>query len=272
MACIAGYEFDGLDIELFENLLLVRLQCLACCVARRPHEQAQQRLASANARLAARGAAEPYHFLHNIDVEQQIVVLPFRVRLGPARHVDTFGRVGFQFTNEVLVHVFREERYERRHQCCNAREALIQRQVGDVFVLGVGRLPEPAPIAAHVPVAELVDERLDSIACRFGVKIIHGLRAGVYRLVQQCQGPTVDLRSLLDGHMTRKVDVVQPCVQHEKAIGIPERIDKRTCNIRHDIDGDALLHIGRQSREEIPAQCVGADGVEDVVGIDDIAQ
>ena len=38
-------------------------------------------------------------------------------------------------------------------------QALVQRQIGGLFVAALGGLPEPPTVAPHVPVAELIDER-----------------------------------------------------------------------------------------------------------------
>ncbi len=90
--------------------------------------------------------------------------------------------------------------------------------------------------------------------------------------MRQRERPAVDLGTRLDGHVFRNVHLVEARIQHEEAVGVPERVDERTRHVGDDLDGDALRHVGRQPREEIPAQRIGADGVEHVVGIDDVAE
>ena len=269
--CVARDEFDGLDVEFLEDLLLVILQRLCRRIVRCANQQAGQWLPCPYTGLPARGACQPDDLLYNADVMQQFVVPPCRLRLGPGNHVHAVGRIGIDTLHEILVHVLREERYEWRHEFVRSLQALVKRQVGLVLVLGIRRFPEATAIAAHVPVAELIDERLDRLARGLGIVIVERFRNDRDRLVCERERPAVDFGPIFNGHVSRQVDVVQSRVQNEKTVGVPERVDERARDVGDDLHGYAFRHVRRQPREEIPPQRIGADRIEHVVWIDDIA-
>src|SRR5690606_27361974 len=121
------------------------------------------------------------------------------------------------------------------------------------------------------PVAERVDERFDCLSRGLRIIGVHRRRTGPDRLVQPGQRPAVDLRPFLYRRADSEVDAVEPGVQHEEAVRIPERIDKGTRNVRNNVYRDTLLDIRRDTRREVPAQGIGADGIEHVVRVDDVA-
>ena len=92
------------------------------------------------------------------------------------------------------------------------------------------------------------------------------------RLARSFAERDLPIAAFLDSHVPAQIHVVKTRVEHEEAVRIPERVDERARDIGNDVDGDSFLYVGRQAREEMPAQCVGANGVEHVVRIDDIAQ
>ena len=174
--------------------------------------------------------------------------------------------------HEVLVERLGQERRERREHVGQRREALVKRVECGALVVTVGGLPEPAPVAAHVPVRELVHERLDGRTRGLRVEAFERVRNVGKRALLERDGPTVDLGSRGRIAALGVIDVLEPGVQHEETVGVPERVDERTRDIGDDVDGDAFLHVGRDAREEIPAQRIGADRVEHVVGVEDITE
>lgn len=93
-------------------------------------------------------------------------------------------------------------------------------------IFWIGGLPETTPITPYIPVAELIDERLERLARRLRVKIVQRFRDRCNCLVQERQRPTVDLRTFFGRHLSTQVHVVETCVENEKTVGIPKRIDK----------------------------------------------
>ena len=61
---------------------------------------------------------------------------------------------------EVLIHRLRQERHDRGEQFRQRHQHRVQRLIGGQFVGALFALPEAAPVAADVPVAQLVIDEL----------------------------------------------------------------------------------------------------------------
>ena len=85
-------------------------------------------------------------------------------------------------------------------------QALVQRQVRRSFVRRIGRFPETPTVATHIPVAQLIDKRLDRLARRLGIVVFERSRRSRNRLVRQCQRPTIDFRSVLWSDVLTKIN------------------------------------------------------------------
>jgi hypothetical protein len=54
--------------------------------------------------------------------------------------------------------------------------------------------------------------------------------------MQKRQRPAIDFRTFLYRHRFGQVNLVEPCVEHEETVRVPEGIDKGTGNVGNDID------------------------------------
>ena len=169
------------------------------------------------------------------------------------------------------MHGFGDERHDRRHQPIHRMQALVEGQVGGLLVRPGRRLPEPSAIAPHVPVAQLVDEGFDRPPRREHVVRLQRLRRVGHGAMQQRERPAVDLGTLGERDVLGQVDAIELRVHHEERVGVPPGVDEPGRHSAHEVDGDALLRLRRDPARQVPAQGVGADVVEDVVGVDDVA-
>ena len=90
--------------------------------------------------------------------------------------------------------------------------------------------------------------------------------------MRQCERPAINFGSILNSDWLTQIDVVDARVENKKTVSVPEGIDERTRNVCNDVDRDTFLYVGRQACKEIPAQCIRTDRIEDIIGIDDIAE
>ena len=93
------------------------------------------------------------------------------------------------------MHGLADERHERREQAVDGLEALVERQVRRLLVRAARGFPEAPAVAAHVPVAELVDEALDRGAGAQRIVVVERRRRRRDRLLEQRQDPAIDLRA-----------------------------------------------------------------------------
>ena len=63
--------------------------------------------------------------------------------------------------DQVLPHLVGQERHHRRHAAHRLHERVPERLEGGARVLRIVRPPEPRPRQAHVPVGEVIQERLE---------------------------------------------------------------------------------------------------------------
>ena len=74
------------------------------------------------------------------------------------------GRIRVDAADEILVQRLAEERQHRRQQPCQCNQRGVERGIGRTRVAVVGAVPcapEAPARAPHVPVREIVEERLD---------------------------------------------------------------------------------------------------------------
>ena len=100
-------------------------------------------------------------------------------------------------THQVLVHGLGGKGRDRRQQAGEFYQHMIQRGIGLVFIGivfpgGRGALPEAAPAAAHVPVAQIVQEGGDRQRGAQRIGILQRLRHQRHDLVQARQHPAVE--------------------------------------------------------------------------------
>ena len=151
-----------------------------------------QRLARLDRRGVARGAAHLDDAPRRRHVERHAGVDGRLVGDRPGAQVHALGRRGVDRAHQVLVQLLGDERRERRQQLGDRHERLVQRVVGGQLVGVALALPEAAPAAAHVPVAEVVDELLDGAAGAGGVVGLEAVGDVLDQRVQLAHEPAVD--------------------------------------------------------------------------------
>ena len=122
-------------------------------------------------------------------------------------------------------------------------QALVKGQVGRTLVLGIGGFPEAAPVSTNVPVAQLIDKRLDRITGGLCVVVVHCLGTAPDRLVHQRQRPAVDLRTLSCRYVGAQIHIIQPRVQNKEAVSVPECIDEGADHGGDDFHRDAFRRV-----------------------------
>ena len=151
------------------------------------------------------------------------------------------------------------------------REHLVEGRVGGALVGVELTLPEPTPVAAHVPVREVVDERLDGTrGAHRVVAIERDPRLGNQR-VEARQDPSVKERSRL-GHAVDLVrrPAVQAGVRDEEAVGVPERQEESAHHLVAGPVAEAEVDRGIGGRVH-PAHHVRADALRGLVERDRVA-
>ena len=171
-----------------------------------------------------------------------------------------------------------DERAERRQQQRQRGQHRVQRRLRGQGVAG-GRVgvgaPEAAAAAAHVPVGEVVDEvgqggrRRQAARTSSSASVTAAVVLARRDRIQRSSGPRSAGAGI--GGIGR-VELVQRRVGREEA----ERVPQREQHVPHGgVDGAERRpgrRPGRALAEHPPAHGVGAPGVEDRPGVDDVAE
>ena len=155
------------------------------------HERAAQRLAHLELRLVARREPERHDRARAAPSRASSVVVD---RAPRRRRASRRGAPTRRSAARLLVQLVGDERAERREQQRDGAQALVQRRVRG----GVGRLPEPRPRAAHVPVREVVDEALERLRAAQRVERLE--RVGDRRRRCACRRERIHRSSTCVGH------------------------------------------------------------------------
>ena len=145
-------------------------------------------------------------------------------RCGKSARWTLSGAIGLDAGDEVVPDRIGEVRDDRRHERGQRRQHLVQRRVRGALVGVELALPEPASVAAHVPVGEVVDEGLDRPRGAHRVVAVERLaRLGDER-VEARQDPSVEERAgALDAVGLVGRPAVEAGVRHEEPVRVPER-------------------------------------------------
>ena len=149
----------------------------------------------------------------------------------------------------------------------------MQRGEGGGTVGGVVAAPEPASPRAHVPVGQIINERLERTAGVGGVVARQAVGDRVDGGIEARERPAVHLAAL--GHGRRRVAgreaVGQRCVGGEERVGVPQGEQEATAGLVNHVEAEAE-RIPRALRgEQIPAEGVGAGVVEHRPGLHHVA-
>ena len=142
------------------------------------------------------------------------------------------------------------------------------RQVCERPERGRVAVPEAPARAPHVPVRELVDERLDRVAGARGVVVVEPLADGRHRRRQARERPAVEV-GRRPGELRHVVDVR---VQDVEAVRVPQ-LEQELAHRLADRLGREQVAVPRLlGGQEVPAERVGAVLVDDLPRRDDVPQ
>ena len=178
-------------------------------------------------------------------------------------------------THQVLVELLGKEGRVGREQFRQGDQAFVERLVGRPLVRVVLRLPEAATAAAHVPVREGLDERLDPARGRHRVVIVQPGRHIGDELVELREEPPVELASRLLLVATcfpavGWLPAVDVGIGDEEGVRVPEGEDEAAPHLvaRRPAVVDV---VGRVVPQEEPAHHVHAHALRRVVEPDGVA-
>ncbi len=163
---------------------------------------------------------------------------------------------------EVVVDLVGRERDQRGQQLRHRHQAGVQRPEG-----GRIAVPEAPARAAHVPVGQLVHERRQRAACARRVVVVQPLGRDFGGRRQARQRPAVQVGQSLG----RGVDVVDVRVQDVEAVGVPEREHELAHRLADRLQREAVAVPRLLRGEVVPAERIGAVGVEHLPGRDHVA-
>jgi len=174
----AGFQrCQTLDVQLVGDVVQ---QCGGHLgLGRQPDEGVSQRLADLDLARLPRGAAGLREGPCRLDLRRQLRIEQVGVRGGPVGQVDRLGCVRAAGADDPLPHLLRDERHDRGQQPGEDFYRLVE---GDERVLVA--TGEPLPVAAHVPVGQVVDELRQQPAGTGRVvvlqPVVHSADQGVY--------------------------------------------------------------------------------------------
>ena len=186
--------------------------------------------------------------------------------------MDALGRLLVDAADDVLINGFRHERDHRRGGLRRRHERRVERHIGIDLVLALALRPEALAAAAHIPVAQLVDEALQGLR-RF--RDLVGGEALVDRLdhrVEARENPLVhDGELLVVERMIERIEIVDIGIEHIEGIGIPQRAHELSLPFLHG----AVVVTVRQPRcavlIEVPANRIRTVLPQRIHRIDGIA-
>ena len=173
---------------------------------------------------------------------------------------------------DILIDFFRHERNHRSRELGKCDKACVQRHVRIDLVLLHALCPEAAAAAADVPVGQVVNKCLQSLA---GFRNLIGCHVRIHLFdggVQAGKDPFVNNRKLIVLKLVViRVKVVNICIQHVERIGVPKRAEESSLSFHNGL----AIETARQPRsgvdDEIPADRVSAVLSQSFHRIDGIA-
>ena len=162
-------------------------------------------------------------------------------RSGPVGQVNALGCSRVVGRNQIAPHLVGHKRAERRQQQRDGRQAFVERGEGGSPIGGVVVAPETAAAGTHVPVGQVVDERLKRAP---GVGwVVPGKPVGDHLGggIQTRQRPAVHLAAL--GHrrcgVARGKTIGQRCVGGQKCVGVPQREQEPAPGLIHNVEAES---------------------------------
>jgi len=181
--------------------------------------------------------------------------------------------------HQVLVHRLSDKGRKGRQQLGQAHQDVVQGGVRGVLVGILFALPETPTAAAHIPVGEVVEQRLDRQRGAIRIRALQEGRAIGYHLVQPPNDPAVEgvpagrrcplgvarLELLLAW-----LPAVQDGIGHEKVVGIPQGQQELAALFVGAVVAKEKVVL-RLLRAVQPTHHVHADAVSGLVELDGVA-
>ncbi len=230
-----------------------------------------QRLADLDRRLVAGGMAQRGQAHDQLHLAVQCFVYAGGIGLGPVRQVDRFGSRRVSRAHQVLVQFFGDEGHGGGEQLAQRDQGLVQGGVGGLLVEVGLALPEAAARAAQVPLRQVVDESLDGAGGAGHVVGVEGPGDVAHQGVQFGEQPAVEVGVCRLAFDLVRGPLIQVGVGDEERIDVPQGEGEITHHFTHQVDRETPFLAGRAGGVQVPAESIGAVGMEHVPGIDHIA-
>ena len=236
------------------------------------HIHLGQRLAVLAVGAVAGGASQ----LHNPDdlihLALQLFVDPLLLHGGEVTQMDALGGGLIDAPHQVLVNLLGKERYHRGGGLGDGHQRRIQRHVGGHLIGLHAGGPVALTAAAHIPVAHLVHKALQRLR-RLGDTIVRQVVIHrLYGAVKAAQQPAIHYRQVIGvQRMLCRVKAVDIRIQHKEGIGIPQGAYELPLTLHHRLAVEAVGQPRGGVDIEIPADRVGAVGLQRLKGVDGVA-
>ena len=186
--------------------------------------------------------------------------------------MNAFRRGLINAADKVLVDRLRQEWYHGGCRLGDGHQCRIQRHVGRYLISLHARGPVTLATAAHIPVAHLVHKALQGL-CRLGDAIVRQVVIHrLYGAVKAAQQPAIHYRQVVGVQsIFRRIKVINIGIQHKECVGIPQRPDELALSLHYRLAVEAVGQPRGGIDIEIPADRVGAVGLQRLKGIDRVA-
>ena len=193
------------------------------------------------------------------------------VGLRPVDQVDRVRGAGVDRDHQPLPQLLGRERRVGGQQQGHRPQAGPQRPEGRVGVLP-GAAPEAPPRQPHVPVGQVVHERGQPPGGAGGVVVVQVPGHLVDGVGQLGQDPAVQRGGGRAGRRPGRVKALQPRVQAEEAVGVPEGEEQRPGDVLDGLGEQPPRHPRRPVGQHEPAQRVGPVAVEELERVEHVAE
>ncbi len=186
--------------------------------------------------------------------------------------MDGLRRILLDAPDDVLVDLLG---HEGDHGCCAQADRLqrrVQRQEGVDLVLLHALCPESLSAAAHVPVGHVVHKVLKD---RSGLRDLVGgkvrIRIPDHRVHPGEEPPVHDREAVIVQSVLGGIKAVDVRIQRVERVGVPQRAEELSLSLLHGLARELLGQPGSAIRVEVPADRIGAVGVQGIHRVDGIA-
>ena len=177
---------------------------------------------------------------------------------------------GVEVTEDAVGDEWCDRRCEHNHGLQAGVECLVSRKL----ILAHSTAPETLTVEAHIPVREVLVDKLVDAACRRGwVVVLEVCRNIADKGIEFRENPAVDLWALLNRHLSlaarKAVDIG---IEGEERVGVVERAEELTATLINAIDIELEVIPRLRVRDHIPARSVGAVLLEHIEWVDTVTE